>query len=96
MPQRYQFFSIGLKLADKVFLCSPRFPVPLYPNNLLTNALFMNKNLISVKRLFLTACCSLALSFGWAAVNDKPFVVPELKQWSGAEGMFAPSGKYIV
>ena len=56
----------------------------------------MNKNLISVKRLFLTACCSLALSFGWAAVNDKPFVVPELKQWSGAEGMFAPSGKYIV
>ena len=96
MPQRYQFFSIGLKLADKVFLCSPRFPVPLYPDNLLTNALFMNKNLISVKRLFLTACCSLALSFGWAAVNDKPFVVPELKQWSGAEGMFAPSGKYIV
>ena len=96
MPQRYQFFSIGLKLADKVFLCSPRFPVPLYPNNLLTNALFMNKNLISVKRFFLTACCSLALSFGWAAVNDKPFVVPELKQWSGAEGMFAPSGKYIV
>ena len=77
-------------------MCSPRFPVPLYPNNLLTNALFMNKNLISVKRLFLTACCSLALSFGWAAVNDKPFVVPELKQWSGAEGMFAPSGKYIV
>ena len=56
----------------------------------------MNKNLISVKRLFLTACCSLALSFGWAAVNDKPFVVPELKQWSGAEGIFAPSGKYIV
>ena len=56
----------------------------------------MNKNLISVKRLFLTACCSLALSFGWAAVNDKPFVVPELKQWSGAEGMFAPTGKYIV
>lgn len=56
----------------------------------------MNKNLISVKRFFLTACCSLALSFGWAAVNDKPFVVPELKQWSGAEGMFAPSGKYIV
>lgn len=96
MPQRYQFFSIDLKLADKVFLCSPRFPVPLYPNNLLTNALFMNKNLISVKRFFLTACCSLALSFGWAAVNDKPFVVPELKQWSGAEGMFAPSGKYIV
>ena len=56
----------------------------------------MIKNLINVKRLFLTACCSFALSLGWAAINEKPFVVPELKQWSGADGMFAPSGKYIV
>ena len=36
------------------------------------------------------------LSCGWAAVNEKPFVIPELKQWSGAEGMFTPSGKYVV
>ncbi len=56
----------------------------------------MKKNLFSVKRLFMTVCCSVALSCGWAAVNPKPFVVPELKQWSGAEGMFRPSGKLIV
>lgn len=72
------------------------FHVPLHHNNLLTNTLSMIKNLINVKRLFLTACCSFALSLGWAAINEKPFVVPELKQWSGADGMFAPSGKYIV
>ena len=56
----------------------------------------MKKNLFSVKRLFMTVCCSVALTCAWADVNPKPFVVPELKQWSGAEGMFRPSGKYIV
>lgn len=56
----------------------------------------MKKNLNDFKRLLLTACCTLVLSCGWAAVNEKPFVIPELKQWSGAEGMFTPSGKYVV
>ena len=56
----------------------------------------MKKNLNDVKRLLLTACCTLVLSCGWATVNEKPFVIPELKQWSGAEGMFTPSGKYVV
>ena len=56
----------------------------------------MKKNLFSVKRLFMTVCCSVALTCAWAVVNPKPFVVPELKQWSGAEGTFRPSGKYIV
>ena len=56
----------------------------------------MKKNLIYAKRLFLTVCCSVALGCGWAAVNEKPFVVPELKQWSGAEGTFRPSGNIIV
>ena len=55
----------------------------------------MKKNLNDFKRLLLTACCTLVLSCGWAAVNEKPFVIPELKQWSGAEGMFTPSGKYV-
>mgnify|MGYP006900819365 FL=1 len=54
----------------------------------------MKKNLNDFKRLLLTACCTLVLSCGWATVNEKPFVIPELKQWSGAEGMFTPSGKY--
>ena len=53
----------------------------------------MKKNLYDCKRLLLTACCTLVLSCGWATVNEKPFVIPELKQWSGAEGMFTPSGK---
>ena len=56
----------------------------------------MKKNLFSVKRLFMTVCCSVALTCAWADVNPKPFVVPELKQWSGAEGTFRPSGKYIA
>ena len=56
----------------------------------------MKKNLNDFKRLLLTACCTLVLSCGWATVNEKPFVIPELKQWSGAEGMFTPSGKYVV
>lgn len=56
----------------------------------------MKKNLNDFKRLLLTACCTLVLSCGWATVNEKPFVIPELKQWSGADGMFTPSGKYVV
>ena len=56
----------------------------------------MKKNHFSVKRLFMTVCCSVALTCAWADVNPKPFVVPELKQWSGAESTFRPSGKYIV
>ena len=56
----------------------------------------MKKNLIYAKRLFMTAFCSMVLSLGWATVNEKPFVIPELKEWNGAEGMFSPSGKYVV
>ena len=33
--------------------------------------------------------------FGWAA-NLKPFVVPELTQWSGGEGQMQPSGQIVV
>ena len=36
------------------------------------------------------------LSCGWAAVPDKPLVIPELKQSSGDEGMFTPSRKYLL
>lgn len=38
----------------------------------------------------------MVLSLGWATVNEKPFVIPELKEWNGAEGMFSPSGKCVV
>lgn len=55
----------------------------------------MNSKVLA-KRLFLTFCFSIVFACLWAGVNPKPFVVPELKQWSGAEGFFKPSGKYIV
>ncbi len=32
----------------------------------------------------------------WAEVNPKPFVVPELKEWSGSEGCTPLSGRIIV
>ena len=50
----------------------------------------------NVKRLFMLACCSVVFGYSNAVVNEKPFVVPELKQWSGAEGLFCPSGYLIV
>lgn len=56
----------------------------------------MKKYSISARRTFLTVCLSVAFGCGWAAVNDKPFVVPELKQWNGGEGVFRPSGRYVV
>ena len=31
-----------------------------------------------------------------AEINPKPFVIPELTSWTGAEGMFAPSGRVAV
>lgn len=51
---------------------------------------------VLAKRLCLTFCFSIVFACLWAGVNPKPFVVPELKQWSGAEGYFKLSGKYIV
>lgn len=56
----------------------------------------MKNNSISARRAFLTVCLSVAFGCGWAAVNEKPFVVPELKQWNGGEGVFRPSGRYVV
>ena len=38
--------------------------------------------------LLLLVCTNLS-----AAVNPKPFVIPELKEWKGAEGAFVPTAK---
>ncbi len=38
--------------------------------------------------LLLSVCTNLA-----ATVNPKPFVIPELKEWKGAEGTFVPTTK---
>ena len=41
----------------------------------------------------LLLCAATAL---WAEVNPKPFVVPELKAWTGAEGRTQLSGRIVV
>jgi len=53
-----------------------------------------NTNMKTVNRFFtaclllLSVCTNLA-----ATVNPKPFVIPELKEWKGAEGTFVPTTK---
>ena len=41
--------------------------------------------------LMLFAACTLFLGKSFAANNEKPFVIPELQEWRGAQGMFIPS-----
>lgn len=41
--------------------------------------------------LMLFAACTLFLGKSFAANNEKPFVIPELQEWRGAQGMFTPS-----
>lgn len=45
--------------------------------------------------LFFAACLVtlLACTNLYAATNPKPFVIPELKEWKGAEGVFIPTEK---
>lgn len=48
-------------------------------------------------KLSLLVCLSLFAFLGAnAEINPKPFVIPELTQWEGAEGMFTPSGRLVV
>lgn len=54
-------------------------------------------NLFSSKKILtLAACYMLSAGALWADINPKPFVVPELKTWSGAEGQTALSGRIVV
>lgn len=54
-------------------------------------------NLFSSKKILaLAACCMLSAGALWADINPKPFVVPELKTWNGAEGQTALSGRIVV
>lgn len=40
-------------------------------------------------------CFSLLALPAAADINPKPFVIPELQNWSGAEGAFVPSGRLV-
>ena len=56
----------------------------------------MKKNLKRVGRWLLCACMMLASGMAYADVNPKPFVIPELQSWTGAEGEVALSGVVCV
>lgn len=43
--------------------------------------------------LMMAVCCLLGMSRAYASVRPKPFVIPELKEWTGAEGVFVPTGR---
>lgn len=50
----------------------------------------MRNKFVSLKALALLVIFCLTGSLTRAAVNPKPFVVPELKQWTGKDGNFTP------
>lgn len=50
----------------------------------------MRNKRVSLKTLLLMAFFCLTGNLSYAAVNPKPFVIPELKQWTGKEGNFTP------
>ncbi len=56
----------------------------------------MKKNSFRVRLMALLVGCTLGVGSLWADVNPKPFVIPELTSWTGAEGQTALSGRVIV
>lgn len=50
----------------------------------------MRNKFVSLKALALLVIFCLTDSLSRAAVNPKPFVIPELKQWTGKDGNFIP------
>lgn len=56
----------------------------------------MKKNSFRVRLLALLVGCTMGIGSVWADVNPKPFVIPELTSWTGAEGQTALSGRIIV
>lgn len=62
------------------------------------NNIFIKNTPIQMKqvnRIFqlLVAFCLFSISQINATINSKPFVIPELKEWKGAEGFFTPSAR---
>lgn len=50
----------------------------------------------SLKKILLSAILLVVAVAARAEVNPKPFVIPELKTWTGAEGSVALSGRIVV
>lgn len=49
-----------------------------------------------MKRIISFAAALFVATMSWADVNPKPFVIPELTSWQGAEGNFIPSCRIVV
>lgn len=53
-----------------------------------------------MKRFYVTVLlCTIFLSCWWGdlcAVNEKPFIIPELQQWKGGKGDFVPSASMRI
>lgn len=56
----------------------------------------MNKFITSKCILSFVAAFLLSIPAVRAEINPKPFVIPELKSWTGAEGITAPSGRIVI
>ena len=56
----------------------------------------MKKNSFRVRLLALLVGCTMGFGSVWADVNPKPFVIPELTSWTGAEGQTTLSGRIVV
>lgn len=49
-----------------------------------------------MKRILFLATALFASTLAFADVNPKPFVIPELSSWQGAEGKLVPSNRVVV
>ena len=56
----------------------------------------MKKSFFLTRLSTVLAACMLSFAAISAEINPKPFVIPELKSWAGAEGNTALSGRIIV
>lgn len=56
----------------------------------------LNRNRMRTIRMLIVAIAMASIMVVSAKVNEKPFVVPELTSWAGAEGSVVPSGRIVV
>ncbi len=68
----------------------------LWPLILLTLTDFYMIKIRFVSKALCLIVVSLFVQMGLYAQNEKPFVVPELKEWKGSEGVFNPSADMRV
>lgn len=49
-----------------------------------------------MKKILILLVTVFCMQYTQAAVNPKPFVIPEVKTWKGAEGTVTPSGRIVL